>query len=74
MPQLQIIVYFLLRVKEEKLWGDWVRRTEGMGWQESGSRGQAEKGVKGEKEYWGVGGKEDRVRVCPQLRGDWEGV
>lgn len=46
-----------------------------MGWQESGSRGQAEKGVKGEKENGvGVGGKEDRVRVCPQLRGDWEGV
>lgn len=36
---------------------------------------QKKLGVKGEKENGvGVGGKEDRVRVCPQLRGDWEGV
>lgn len=31
-----------------------------MGWQESGSRGQAEKGVKGEKEYGGGGGWEEK--------------
>lgn len=70
MPQLQIIVYFLLRVKEVRegvmgRLGKEDRRKWASG--KVGKEDKQKKELRERKSMGGVGGKEDRERVCPQL-------